>query len=1147
MPVTVADLLARLRLDTAEFQKGLTKAETGLQQTSRKLGDLGRTLTTSLSLPLAGIATAIGLAGHTFDEAIDKIRAGTGATGPMLRRLGDDFREVFRDVPQTAGQVSRVITELNTRLGLSGEPLQRLSRQLLDLSRLTETDVSETVRRSVQLFQAWRVSTEDQGRTLDFLFRATQQTGIGMGQLLDQLVDMGPVLRTLGFSVTQAAALFGQFEQSGIQGGAAMFALRSAIDKISEPGSGFPDLATGLKSFIDQIKQAPSESLAAAKSIEFFGTRGIALGEAIRSGRFEFDQLYRALRDGTDTITKAEQDTRSFGEQWAILRNRVADALAPIGAQMLQTFEQTVFPLFVRGLSHLRAFGDAFAGLPSSIQLTIFGFGALAVAAGPLLIALAQIPKLAAAAAAGLVVLTAHPVVAAIVALGAALAVVIPYLFKVDPAAAAAGRSLLSIYEIGKLLGPKTEDVAEALRALKDAAKATEPPIKTLGKTVSLIEQNWHHHAAAIAENAILVEEIARHTKETEARLKAEDFTLQRLIDSLDETAGALRDTEIEQQDQARAAKITVDRIREEEIAFANVIDELHGFKPVAATVVVAQQTLVGSFVEGFKSIANSTRTVFDDMRTFGQATAQAIQAGFSDLFFNVFTGKITSAMELWQNFMNSMLRAVSDFLASVAIRQFLDFGFSLFGLGSGGSGGRGGVGVGGGGGGGGGGAGGAGGAAAGLAQQTVGTIAGQALAKKLGIPSTTDLAQSGFSALANLLGFGPDLSAAEAAAGIMGPGAGAGVNATEALLAQQFAAEAGAGLTGPVVAGESAELVGAGVGVEAADLFASGAGAGAGATAGLTAAESGTFIAGTTAAGAGEFAGAGAGGAAGGLGAAAGASLIFTPLAMALQHLVSGLITHFGGGRSESMEPPSVQTRWKQEAEESRASFLGGIAQATSLNDIAGIFNAVAGRSYTGGDFLDPAVIGRELQGNLFDTSAGGSLASLNQSMLYRALIQSTSPQMGMIYDPLFHADIRRNAFPTSRIFAEGAGQGIMDLLSSILGVTVAGPGGTPMEQERAAQALLLAPGLQHGGSFIVGGSGGPDSQVVSFRASPGEEVDVRPPDHGDMRGGGTLIVKVMLDGREIGEAVIRDLDRRVRAGERPIRGDAIYALSRS
>jgi hypothetical protein len=37
--------------------------------------------------------------------------------------------------------------------------------------------------------------------------------------------------------------------------------------------------------------------------------------------------------------------------------------------------------------------------------------------------------------------------------------------------------------------------------------------------------------------------------------------------------------------------------------------------------------------------------------------------------------------------------------------------------------------------------------------------------------------------------------------------------------------------------------------------------------------------------------------------------------------------------------------------------------------------------------------------------------------------------------------------------------------------------------------------PGFKTGGSFRVGGSGGPDSQLMAFRASPGEMVDIRRP----------------------------------------------------
>ncbi len=44
---------------------------------------------------------------------------------------------------------------------------------------------------------------------------------------------------------------------------------------------------------------------------------------------------------------------------------------------------------------------------------------------------------------------------------------------------------------------------------------------------------------------------------------------------------------------------------------------------------------------------------------------------------------------------------------------------------------------------------------------------------------------------------------------------------------------------------------------------------------------------------------------------------------------------------------------------------------------------------------------------------------------------------------------------------------------------------------------ALSFITGFQHGGSFTVGGQGGPDSQMVAFKASPGERVSVTPESH--------------------------------------------------
>lgn len=50
---------------------------------------------------------------------------------------------------------------------------------------------------------------------------------------------------------------------------------------------------------------------------------------------------------------------------------------------------------------------------------------------------------------------------------------------------------------------------------------------------------------------------------------------------------------------------------------------------------------------------------------------------------------------------------------------------------------------------------------------------------------------------------------------------------------------------------------------------------------------------------------------------------------------------------------------------------------------------------------------------------------------------------------------------------------------------------------------------GFQNGGSFQVGGSGGADSQLVAFRATPGEMVDIKTPGQRQQGGGDPVVVQ--------------------------------------
>ena len=104
---------------------------------------------------IAGAGFAVLKFGGEFDAAFDKIRVGTGATGEALDSLEADFKSVLTSIPTNTEDASTAIADLNTRLGLTGEPLRDMSKQILELSRITDTDLGTNVEKVTRLFGDW--------------------------------------------------------------------------------------------------------------------------------------------------------------------------------------------------------------------------------------------------------------------------------------------------------------------------------------------------------------------------------------------------------------------------------------------------------------------------------------------------------------------------------------------------------------------------------------------------------------------------------------------------------------------------------------------------------------------------------------------------------------------------------------------------------------------------------------------------------------------------------------------------------------------------------------------------------------------------------------------------------------------------------
>lgn len=382
---TVAELLVKIGADPSNFEKAIKRTEKSLAKMGKKLTRAGETLTKGLTVPIAGLGVAAFASANDLDEAYGQIRAGTGATGDDLEGLKESFKTVFKDVPQSADEVSQALADINTRTGQTGPELEALTKQFLDLGRVSGEDVPTLIKNGTRAFGDWGIEVEDQADTMDYFWKVSQTTGVGVSDLMNKVVQFGAPMRQMGFDFETSAALLGKFEKEGVNTELVMGSMRQALGKMAREGIGAEE---GLQKTIEAVKAAGSTSEANALAMELFGARaGPDMAAAIREGRFEVDELMATLSASGETITKAGEDTLTFGDKFSELKNKTQTALEPLGDILLKLAEEWL-PKVTGALEKVAGW---FTNLNPGIQKVIVIVGIVVAAIGPLLIAFGAI------------------------------------------------------------------------------------------------------------------------------------------------------------------------------------------------------------------------------------------------------------------------------------------------------------------------------------------------------------------------------------------------------------------------------------------------------------------------------------------------------------------------------------------------------------------------------------------------------------------------------------------------------------------------------------------------------------------------------------------------------------------------------------
>jgi TP901 family phage tail tape measure protein len=382
---SLGSAVLELKADGSALDSTLSATEVGVLGTFKSLaGSVKASMGTALvavGAAVVGVGKFLYDVGAEFDAAYDKIRVATGATGKELEGLKTDFKDVVSSVPTDFESASTAVAELHRRLDLTGEPLRARSKQILELSRLTGTDLQTNIEALTRLFGDWGVKTEEQGPVLNRLFRLSQETGVGIDTLAQQMVQFGSPLRQLGLDFDTSAAMFAKFEKEGVNIQTLMPGLRLGLSNLAEPtdelratlkrlGVDGKEPAVAFRAVMDEMANMKSDSDRLGLAMQVFGKRaGADLAAAVKEGRFSFEDLVGTMRGGGDTIRQAGRDTMDLTEHWQVFKNRAMVALEPVAIRVFQALSDGMKWLKKNGPEIMGAIKQAFLDVKPALMV----------------------------------------------------------------------------------------------------------------------------------------------------------------------------------------------------------------------------------------------------------------------------------------------------------------------------------------------------------------------------------------------------------------------------------------------------------------------------------------------------------------------------------------------------------------------------------------------------------------------------------------------------------------------------------------------------------------------------------------------------------------------------------------------------------
>ena len=248
MSVNMGQAVGYLDLDTSKFKQGFKSALSDLKafqsETATSKDKLaafssaatsaGRSLTKSLTVPLAGFGAAAVAVTARFEKSMSEVAAMSGATGDDLERLGNKAKEMGAKTKFSASESAQAFKYM-ALAGWETEDMLDGIEGIMNLAAASGEDLASVSDIVTDSLTAFGLTAKDSTHFADVLAKTMSSANTDVAGLGEAFKYVAPVAGAFGYSVEDVSVALGTMANAGIKGSSMGTALRMALVQLTSP------------------------------------------------------------------------------------------------------------------------------------------------------------------------------------------------------------------------------------------------------------------------------------------------------------------------------------------------------------------------------------------------------------------------------------------------------------------------------------------------------------------------------------------------------------------------------------------------------------------------------------------------------------------------------------------------------------------------------------------------------------------------------------------------------------------------------------------------------------------------------------------------------------------------------------------------